>query len=85
MDQTLERSQVVVADPFALMMNPQAVIQAMERSDRLSRLQRRICRPLDKPIIPKLSTSNADIVRYDSSVDAADFGFEDDAQDNLAE
>ncbi|WP_140633938.1 hypothetical protein [Methylibium rhizosphaerae] len=84
MDQTLEQSQVVVADPFALMMNPQAVFQAMERSDRLGRLQRRICRPLDKPIIPKLSASNADIVRYDSAVDA-DPGMDDDAQDNFAE
>jgi hypothetical protein len=84
MDQTLEQSQVVVADPFALMMNPQAVFQAMERSDRLGRLQRRICRPLDKPIIPKLSQSSAEIVRYDASLEA-EFGSDDDAQDNLAE
>ena len=30
------------SDPFALMMDPQSVIQAMERSDRLARLQRRM-------------------------------------------
>lgn len=38
-----------IANPFELMMNPEAVLQAMARSDRLERLQRRICRPLDKP------------------------------------
>jgi len=37
------------ANPFELMMNPEAVLQAMARSDRLERLQRRVCRPLDKP------------------------------------
>jgi hypothetical protein len=42
----------LVSNPFALMMHPDAVFQAMETSDRLSRLQRRICRPLDKPLIP---------------------------------
>lgn len=35
--------------PFALMMEPERVIQAMERSERLARLQRRVCHPLDKP------------------------------------
>jgi hypothetical protein len=44
-----------VSDPFALIMNPDAVFQAMERSDRLGRLNRRICRPLDKPLIPKVA------------------------------
>lgn len=42
-----------VANPFALMMNPEAVLQALARSDRLERLQRRVCRPLDKPVIAR--------------------------------
>lgn len=42
--------QPPVSDPFAMMMDLQGVVQAMERSDRLARLQRRICRPLDKPL-----------------------------------
>lgn len=41
-----------VANPFALLMNPEAVIEAMERSSRLNHLQSRVCRPLDKPLIP---------------------------------
>ena len=38
------------SNPFALMLDPGAVVAAMEKSDRLSRLQSRICRPLDKPL-----------------------------------
>ena len=38
-------------NPFALMLDPQAVFAQIERSERLDRLQRRICRPLDKPLI----------------------------------
>jgi len=46
------QKQSIYANPFALMMDPQAVVEAMERSERLNRLQSRICRPLDKPLIP---------------------------------
>lgn len=49
----------MVANPFALMVNPQDVLDAIERSDRLARLQSRICRPLDKPLIPKADGSDA--------------------------
>lgn len=38
-------------NPFALMIDPQAVIAQIEASDRLERLQRRVCRPLDKPLL----------------------------------
>lgn len=37
-----------VSNPFALMTNPQAVVAAMEASDRLRALHRRVCRPLDR-------------------------------------
>jgi hypothetical protein len=46
------QKQGLYANPFALMMDPQAVVEAMERSERLNRLQSRVCRPLDKPLIP---------------------------------
>ena len=49
----------LVSNPFALMMNPDAVLAAMAGSDRLGRLQRRICKPLDKPLIPKASDEAA--------------------------
>jgi hypothetical protein len=38
-----------VSNPFALMMDPDAVFAALANSDRLGRLKSRICRPLDNP------------------------------------
>lgn len=55
----------LVSNPFALMMNPDAVLAAMAGSDRLGRLQRRICKPLDKPLIPKSPEDAA----FDKEVD----------------
>jgi len=40
---------VAAANPFALMMDPQSVLDAVEHSQRLARLHRRVYRPLDKP------------------------------------
>ena len=55
------------ADPFALMMNPQDILAAVERSERLGRLQRRVCRPLDRPLIPHALT---EIELFDRRIDA---------------
>lgn len=55
-----------VANPFELMMDPQAVVKAMEASQRLSHLKRRICRPLDKPVIPRTGTEAGE---YDRTID----------------
>ena len=38
-------------NPFALMTDPQAVFAALARSERLSSLESRLYRPLDKPQI----------------------------------
>jgi hypothetical protein len=43
----------VLADPFAMLVRPEAVLQAIEQSGRLGALSSRVCRPLDKPLIPK--------------------------------
>lgn len=43
----------VLADPFAMLVRPEAVLQAIEQSGRLGALASRVCRPLDKPLIPK--------------------------------
>ena len=56
-------------NPFTMMTDPQAIVQAMEFSERLSRLQRRVCRPLDRPLIPKVKT--ADLAAYDQEIDLA--------------
>lgn len=39
-------------NPFSLMMEPERVIQTMERSTQLRSLRRHKLRPLDKPLIP---------------------------------
>ena len=58
----------IASNPFALMMDPAAVIAAMERSERLAHLQSRICRPLDK-ILP--GPADAETALFDGAVDAA--------------
>ncbi|MBI3368602.1 MAG: hypothetical protein HY021_09235 [Burkholderiales bacterium] len=60
------------ANPFALMLDPAAVLQQIERSGRLERLHSRICRPLDKPVIPtsadaELEAANDDTIGSDDS------------------
>ncbi len=40
----------IVSNPFALLMNPEAVFEAINRSERLNKLNSQICRPLDKPL-----------------------------------
>ena len=46
-------------NPFALMLDPQAVLAQIEHSERLERLSRRICRPLDKPMLGAASDEDS--------------------------
>ena len=41
--------QAAVGNPFMLMLNPEIVLAAIEKSERLGQLNRQLCRPLDKP------------------------------------
>lgn len=36
-------------NPFMLMTHPEVVLAAVEKSERLGRLNRHLCRPLDRP------------------------------------
>lgn len=47
-------------NPFMLLVNPQAVIAAVEKSERLERLNRHLCRPLDRPAPAQASRPAAD-------------------------
>ncbi len=58
-------------NPFVLMLDPEAVISAMETSADLRGLRGRICRPLDKPLIPKIFDAAARA--YDAVIEAEDF------------
>lgn len=57
-------------NPFVLMLDPEAVISAMEGSANLRGLRQRICRPLDKPLIPK---THGQMLDFDAVIDADDF------------
>lgn len=58
--------------PFAMLLNPERVVLAMELSERLNHLQRRIYRPLDKPLIAKSAKYLADAAEFDRLVDEED-------------
>jgi hypothetical protein len=63
---TMQTTLTTEPNPFALMMDPQTVLQAMERLDLLTQSARRICRPLDKPLIAK---TGDDVSAFDRKVD----------------
>jgi len=50
-------------------MDPAAVFAAIERSERLARLQSRICRPLDKQQAVRPAASET--IAFDDAVEAA--------------
>ena len=60
--------QNLAANPFVLMMNPELVLAAIEKSEALERLQRRTFRPLDRPL---LQGRNEAALAADAEVDAA--------------
>ena len=45
----MSQSTTVVRNPFMLMLNPEVVLAAVEKSERLGQLNRHLCRPLDRP------------------------------------
>ena len=64
--------QSQVRNPFMLMIEPEVVLAAIENSERLGRLNRHLCRPLDRQITPGPGTvatvvDDADEVDEDSA------------------
>lgn len=59
-------------NPFALMLDPQAVIAQIERSERLEGLHRRVCRPLDKPLLGGVAEGSDESPDDDQTGVAAD-------------
>ena len=59
-----------IVNPFALLLDPQQVLASIEHSDRLERLHRRVCRPLDKPAPQQKKPGAAAAAHsFDESVD----------------
>jgi hypothetical protein len=67
-----------LANPFVMMTDPETILLAVERSERLNRLSRKIYRPLDRPLIPKVGAK--DLADFDNEIDTA---IEDDVLDVL--
>jgi len=59
-------------NPFSLMMEPERVLQTMERSQQLRGLHRRKLRPLDKPLIPYTDAALASRAASDEAIDEQD-------------
>lgn len=59
-------------NPFSLMMEPELVLQTMERSQQLRGLRRHKLRPLDKPLIPYTQEALASRAAFDAAIDAED-------------
>ncbi len=70
-----------ILNPFSLMMEPERVLQTMERSQQLRGLRRHKLRPLDKPLIPYTSEALASRAAFDALVDAQ--ALDDDADSYL--
>lgn len=67
-----------VRNPFMLMLNPEIVLAAIEKSERLSQLNRRLCRPLDKPA--PASAARTAAAEAAAEVDQGDDGDSDSAE-----
>lgn len=63
----MTQPQTPVANPFALLMDPQAIFKAIENSERLERLHSRVCRPLDRPMLPHASAE--EVASFDQVID----------------
>jgi hypothetical protein len=62
----LQQQEAVMAhqapehNPFMLMINPEVVLAAMAKSERLGQLNRHLCRPLDRLVTPGADANAAD-------------------------
>lgn len=66
-----------LSSPFAMLIDPERVVRAMEHSERLNRLHSRVYRPLDKPLIAKSAVASADFDRQiEEAADESDDGLD---------
>jgi hypothetical protein len=63
--------QAAERNPFMLMISPEVVLAAVEKSERLGKLNRHLCRPLDRPVP---STAGNVVAAADTSDDEEESG-----------
>jgi hypothetical protein len=68
----MNKTTFIALNPFSLMMEPERVLQTMERSQQLRGLRRHKLRPLDKPLIPYTQEALASRAAFDEAIDAQD-------------
>ncbi len=60
------RTATMSSNPFALMTDPGAVREMIDRSQQLTQLSQRQCRPLDKAVI---RSASAELAAWDAKID----------------
>ena len=75
------REAPTLANPFVMMTDPETILLAIERSERLNALQRHVCRPLDRPLIPK--AAGGDVSAFDAEIEV-EIEIDGDCLDRLA-
>jgi hypothetical protein len=55
--------QAAERNPFMLMLHPEVILAAVEKSERLGQLNRHLCRPLDRPA--SAAQGSSDLLRED--------------------
>jgi hypothetical protein len=58
-------------NPFMLMIAPEVILAAVEKSERLGQLNRHLCRPLDRPV-PTVGQPAARLVEDEDRDEAED-------------
>ena len=58
-------------NPFMLLLNPEIVLAAIEKSERLGQLNRHLCRPLDRPTPAEKADGERAGSGYDSDDDTS--------------
>lgn len=64
--------QAAERNPFMLMISPEVVLAAVEKSERLSKLNRHLCRPLDRPVPAAAGNAPAVDASGDDEDDSSD-------------
>jgi hypothetical protein len=62
------RASTHAANPFEMLIDPQAILIAVEASSPLRSLRRKVCRPLDNPRLPGASPAE-ESASFDTTID----------------
>ena len=63
--------------PFQMLIEPEVILAAVEKSERLGKLNRHLCRPLDRPVLGSRGAADAETSAEDGADAFDDTGAED--------